>query len=189
MRYPFLTLLETTTIILELLIAVTIFYFLVRIFKKVKFTEAAKAVGLYWVVCIVLNFIYPFSFFSYNIYFYILGNIIFFAIVFASFYLISKKFLVISLKKSLILFFLAIIVAFPVVVWVRQVIVYQGLIKIPVFAREFEEIISDNSVFSILNQSFFSLPYPYKITNAIEKGTLSWPGDKIRELVLIWPEQ
>jgi hypothetical protein len=196
MQYPFLTLLEIITIFLTLFVGVVIFYFLIRKRQETKFLTALKAFALYEIASLVLYLIYPSSFLSgilRNNISKILDFLIFGIILFFVFHFVMKKILSISWKKSLIAFLLVIVIALPFLDFFKVVMV-RNISNFSVFAKESAKMEAEMKLY--LEEYGFGgflyaplTPSPpetlaFKITGAIEKATLSWPGNYLREILL-----
>jgi hypothetical protein len=192
MQYPFLSFLEVISLFITLCLAAVIFYFSVRKKKEIKFLTATKAFVLYELASFVVYLFYPKNWFHY-IFNYrillILDLIIYGLILFAIFYFINRKLLLINWKKSLVLFALLVLVVFPVLSYCRQTFELQ-IMKLPPFANESAKLdaeISKIGLGGFVQRAFDNnLPGPAvsKVTNIIEKATLDWSSDRIRTMAL-----
>lgn len=197
MQYPYLTLLEITTVLLTLLIGMTIFYFLVKRWQETKFLTVLKAITLYESGSLLFYLIYPFPL-LYRIsnvsLFKILDVLIFGVVLFFIFYFIMKKILSISWKRSLVVFLLVIVILFPFLDFFRIVFV-QKICNLSVFAEESAKMRAEmEAYFEKYGFGGFLYaplippppePIAFKVIGTIEKATLSWPADRIiREIML-----
>jgi hypothetical protein len=196
MQYPYLTLLEIITLFLTLFVGTIIFYFLIRKRQETKFLTVLKAIALYELASIIVYLIYPSSLLSgilHNNVSKILNFLILSIVLFFVFHFVMKKFLSTSWKKSLITFLLVIMIIFPFLDFFRVVIV-QKISNLSVFAEERAKMEAEmKAYFEKYGFGGFlyaplipSPPEPlvFKVTGTIEKATLSWPGDRIREILL-----
>jgi len=198
MQYPFLTLLEIITVLLTLLIGMTIFYFLVKRWRReTKFLTVLKAITLYQLGSLLIYLIYPFSLFHRILYLgglKIIRMLIFSVILFFIFYFILKKVLLMDWKKSLLSFLLIILIIFPLLDFFRIIIV-QKLWNFSVFAKESVKLKAEMEAY-FEKHGFFgflyyppviplsSLPLGLKVIGVVKGATLSWPIDQIREIIL-----
>ena len=196
MQYPYLTLLEIISIFLTLFVGTIIFYFLIRKRQETKFLTALKAIALYELASLLLYLIYPSSFLSrilHNNISKILDLLIFGIVLFFVFHFVMKKILSIGWKKSLITFLLVIIIIFPILDFFRVVLV-RNISNLSVFAEESTKMEAEmKAYFDKYGLGGFlyaplipSPPEPlaFKVTGTIEKATLSWSGDRIREILI-----
>jgi len=197
MQYPYLTLLEIVTVLLTLLIGLVIFYFLVKRWRETKFLTALKAVALYELGSLLIYLIYPFPLLSRisNVsVLKILDVLIFGVILFFIFYFITKKILLISWKKSLISFLLVIVIVFPLLDSFR-IIFAEKIVNFSVFAEESAKMEAEMKAY-FEEYGFFGgllyaplippppVPLAFKVIGTIEKATLSWPGNYLREIII-----
>ncbi len=183
MQYPYLIFIEVITVIVTLFIGIIIFCFLVRLFNKAaKFSMILKGIVLYELSSFILYLIYlpPLLcriFNNYELKLKILDLLLFSNILFFTFYFIMKKMVLISWKKSLIIFFIVIFVLFPTLSFCRTTILLK-ITTLPVFSREISQMVNQ-----LEEHGFAYQPLPLKIIGKIESSMLSWPSEYIREIV------
>jgi len=196
MQYPYLTLLEIITVLLTLFVGIIIFYFLLRRWRETKFLTAVKAIALYELGSLLIYLIYPFPLLSRisNVsVLKILDMLIFGIILFFVFYFVMKKILAISWKKSLIAFLLIIVIAFPFLDFFRIVFV-QKIMNYSVFAEESARMEAEMEVYfkeygfgGFLYAPLIPsppVPMAFKVIGTIENATLSWPSNRLREIII-----
>ena len=153
MQFPYLFFLGIAKLFLSLFVGVTLFYYLVKKWRKIKYSAALKIIVLYELCSFLLYLIYPFSFFSKifnNNSFKILDILLFGTVLFFIFYLITKKIIALNWEKALMAFFLIILILFPFLDFVG-ILLGGKIISLPIFAEG-----ADVLKLGTYGQSFFT---------------------------------
>jgi len=177
-------LLEISTFLLMLLIVIGVIYLLLRKFNtSIKFTAFLRVILLYYVCAVILYsisgiFVPPF-------YLKIVRFLIFTAVLFAVFYLITRKVLLIDWKKSLTIFLLMSFILLPILNLFRMQIEFK-ISLLPSFQKQEKQArVEDiqNMIYCALNP-----PLYMKIMGDIEGGIASWPRSYLLGIMVNWPK-
>ena len=193
MTYPYITLLEISTILLTLFIGIEIFCLIVKKWQRAKFLTAFKAIVLYELASLLLYFIHPLFVYLINpwalLYFSSIEALIYGIISFFVFYFIMKKVILMNWKKSLITFLLTIIIIFPFLDYLRV-----EFITIPIFTRVNKQVGTLMKVYHGFGEFIYappaaslSKPNIFFQIGEVENATLSWPSDFIKGIIFSIP--
>ena len=123
MNYPYLTSLNLLGIVIFSIVGSFIFALLIKKWSGEKIKNSIKAIGFYLLASILIYFIYPYPWMS-NLSgvqgLIIIDYILYSLLLFLAFYFITKRILNISLKKTIGVFLLVIMIAFPVLGLINQ---------------------------------------------------------------------
>ena len=131
MQYPLLISLETISLLATLFFGMLLFYLLVKKWQEKSFKQCLGAFILYELASFLIYLVLS----KFVVTSKIVSALIFAIVLFSIFYILTKKLLSLSWKKSFIAFLLVILITLPAIDFFILKLKVE-IIKLPIFAKE-----------------------------------------------------
>jgi uncharacterized membrane protein len=181
MQYPLFTILELITILITLLVGMVAFHLLIKRWQKTIFLSAFRVIALYVIGATILSFLVNSLISENEITKSILSKILFIGSAFTLYYFLIKRNFDLSPKKTILSFFIIIVVALPILGFLRLTLMHQ-LSETPLLRGELERMQSylwEQAGERGFDSNIYINSVPLVVLGEIEKATFNWPSEII----------
>ncbi len=179
MQYPLFTILELFTITIALLIGTAILHFLIKRWKKADFSTVLKVIALYVVGTTIFSFLINSLISETEVTRNTLSKILFVGLAFILYYSLSRKYLELSPRKTMVSFFIVIVLVLPVLGFLRSTLMHQAS-DTPLLREETERMRSyfwEQAGEKGYDSTIYINSVPLVVLGEIEKATFGWPSE------------